>query len=67
MLQPPKIKIRPAMKMADLIDANPHLLLMLQHFNIDFRVSDMTVWQLCSSHGISENLFVSIANLYNGF
>lgn len=55
------------MKMADLIDANPHLLLMLQHFNIDFRVGDITVWQLCSRHGISENLFVSIANLYNGF
>ena len=53
--------------MADLIDANPNLLLMLQHFNIDFRVSDQTVMQLCESQGISENLFVSIANLYNGF
>jgi regulator of cell morphogenesis and NO signaling len=54
------------MKMADLIDANPNLLLMLQHFNIDFRVSDQTVAQLCSGHGISENLFINIANLYNG-
>lgn len=55
------------MQMADLIDANPNLLLMLQHFNIDFRVSDQTVMQLCENQGISENLFVSIANLYNGF
>jgi regulator of cell morphogenesis and NO signaling len=55
------------MRMADLIDANPNLLLMLQHFNIDFRVSDQTVMQLCGSQDISENLFVSIANLYNGF
>jgi regulator of cell morphogenesis and NO signaling len=54
------------MKMADLIDANPNLLLMLQHFNIDFRVSDQTVSQLCANYGISENLFISIANLYNG-
>ena len=54
------------MKMADLIDANPNLLLMLQHFNIDFRVSDQTVAQLCTVHGISENLFINIANLYNG-
>lgn len=54
------------MKMADLIDANPNLLLMLQHFNIDFRVSDQTVLQLCTEYGISENLFVNIANLYNG-
>lgn len=62
-----KIKVKPFMKMADLIDANPNLLLMLQHFNIDFRVSDQSVSQLCSCYGISENLFVSIANLYNGF
>ncbi len=67
MFHTPKTKVRPSMKMADLIDANPNLLLMLQHFNIDFRVSDMTVWQLCSRYGISENLLVSIANLYNGF
>ena len=62
-----KIKVKPFMRMADLIDANPNLLLMLQHFNIDFRVSDQTVMQLCTGKGISENLFVSIANLYNGF
>ncbi|WP_019539529.1 hemerythrin domain-containing protein [Proteiniphilum acetatigenes] len=54
------------MKMADLIDGNPYLLLMLQHFNIDFRVSDRTVLQLCNQYDISERLFVSIANLYNG-
>jgi len=62
-----KIKVKPFMRMADLIDANPNLLLMLQHFNIDFRVSDQTVLQLCNGKGISENLFMSIANLYNGF
>ncbi|WP_158602507.1 hemerythrin domain-containing protein [Proteiniphilum sp. X52] len=52
--------------MADLIDGNPYLLLMLQHFNIDFRVSDRTLLQLCHQYGISERLFLSIANLYNG-
>ncbi len=61
------IKMKPSMKMADQIDANPKLLLMLQHFNIDFRVSDMTVSQLCVKYDISETLFVDIANLYNGF
>lgn len=54
------------MKMADLINGNPYLLLMLQHFNIDFRVSDRTVLQLCVQYDISEQLFISIANLYNG-
>ncbi|MDR2816658.1 MAG: hemerythrin domain-containing protein [Proteiniphilum sp.] len=52
--------------MADLIDSNPYLLLMLQHFNIDFRVSDHTVLQLCNRYDVSEQLFISIANLYNG-
>jgi len=67
MFETPKTKVRPGMKMAELIDANPYLLLMLHHFNIDYRVNDLTVWQLCTRQGISENLFVSIANLYNGF
>ncbi|NLJ00591.1 MAG: hypothetical protein GX371_05515 [Bacteroidales bacterium] len=62
-----KIRVKPSVKMADLIDANPRLLLMLQHFNIDFRVSDQTVQQLCEQYDISENLFVHIANLFNGF
>ncbi len=60
-------KVKPSMKMADQIDINPRLLLMLQHFNIDFRVSDLTISQLCEKYDISESLFVDIANLYNGF
>ncbi len=60
-------KAKPSMKMADQIDANPKLLLMLQHFNIDFRVGDLTISQLCTKNDVSEVLFVDIANLYNGF
>lgn len=59
--------IKPEMKMFDLIEENPSLLLMLQHFDIDFRVGDLTVARLCKEKGISEKLFVSVANLYNGF
>ena len=59
-----RIKVKPYMKMADLIDSNPYLLLMLLHFNIDFRVSDRTVQQICNQYNISELLFISIANLY---
>ena len=55
------------MKMAELIESNPAFLLMMQHFGMDFRVSDFTVSQLCSQYKISENLFLGIANLYNGF
>lgn len=60
-------KMSPSMKVAGQIDANPRLLLMLQHFKIDFRVRDLTVSQLCKEYCISETLFIDIANLYNGF
>lgn len=59
--------IKPEMKVYDLIEENHNLLLMLQHFEIDFRVDDSTVKQLCDNEGISENLFIAVANLYNGF
>lgn len=62
-----RTKVKPFMKPADLIEANPALLLMMQHFGIDFRVNELTVSQLCEKHGISENLFIRIADLYNGF
>lgn len=60
-------KMSPSIKVAGQIDANPRLLLMLQHFKVDFRVRDLTVSQLCKEYCISETLFVDIANLYNGF
>ncbi|MDO5664685.1 MAG: hypothetical protein Q4G63_05445 [Bacteroidia bacterium] len=59
--------IKPGMKLFDLIEENPSLLLMMQHFDIDFRVGDSTIEQLCKKKGISEKLFMSVANLYNGF
>lgn len=59
--------IKSGMKLFDLIEENPLLLLMMQHFDIDFRVGDLTVSQLCKEKKISEKLFVSVANLYNGF
>ena len=55
------------MKVYDLIEENHTLLLMLQHFEIDFRVDDLTVRQLCEQYNISERLFIAVANLYNGF
>ena len=55
------------MKVYDLIEENHTLLLMLQHFEIDFRVDDLTVSQLCKENNISERLFIAVANLYNGF
>ncbi len=62
-----KTFIKCDMKVYDLIEENHTLLLMMQHFEMDFRVDDLTVRQLCEGRGISEKLFIAIANLYNGF
>ena len=59
--------IKPEMRVYDLIEENHNLLLMMQHFEIDFRVDDSSVRQLCQKEGISVNLFIAIANLYNGY
>jgi regulator of cell morphogenesis and NO signaling len=67
MYQTTKTYIKPDFKMADLIFENPYQLLLLEHFGLDLVVHDKTVSQLCSENGISEKVFISFANLYNGF
>ena len=62
-----KTKIKGDMKMLGLIEENQFLLLTLQHFGIDFAVGDKSVGQVCSENGISEDLFLVVANLYNGY
>lgn len=52
--------------MTDLIEENPYLLLMMQHFEIDFCVGDYSLGEICSNHGISESLFITVAYLYSG-
>lgn len=54
-------------KMLDLVNENYSLLLCLQHFDIDFSVDNSTVEELCVENKINLNVFIVIANLYNGF
>lgn len=55
------------MKMSDLIVENPRLLILLEHLNIDFVVSDKTVSLLCDENSIPLQLFLLFGNLYNGY
>ena len=55
------------MKMADLIFENPSILLLMEHFGLNFIVQEKTVAELCFTNKISVNVFVTLANLYNGF
>lgn len=62
-----KTYIKEQMKMADLLFENPYLMLMMQHFGINFVVQDKSVEQVCKENHISKEIFIAIANLYNGF
>lgn len=67
MYQTKKKYITPEVKMADIIFENPSILLLMEHFGLNFIVHEKTVSQLCEENNISEKVFVSFANLYNGF
>ncbi len=67
MYQTSKKFVTPQMKMSDLIFGNPSILLLMEHFGIDFIVHDKTVEQLCEEDTISVKVFVALVNLYNGF
>lgn len=60
------INIKPSMKMANLISKNPSLLILMEHFDLDFIVHEKTIEQLCKEHNINEDLFISFCDLYNG-
>jgi regulator of cell morphogenesis and NO signaling len=62
-----KMFIISEMKTADIIISNPYLLLMLEHLGINMEVREKTVEQICSDNNIRTDLFLTIANLFNGY
>jgi len=62
-----KTYVEPDMIMAELILENPALLLMMEHFELDFVVRNINVAQICIENKIGIEIFTSICNLYNGF
>jgi regulator of cell morphogenesis and NO signaling len=67
MYQTHKTYIKPGTVMLELINENPSLLLLMEHFDMDYCVNEKTVQQICSEYNISLSLFLIIGNLYNGF
>ncbi len=57
--------IRSDSKVSDVIEHNPLLLLMLEHFKIPLGLHDKSVEQICSEFNIEVSLFLVIANLYH--
>ena len=60
-----KTFIKCDMKVYDLIEENHTLLLMLQHFEIDFRIDDLTVKQLCKDNNITNYNIISLSDIVN--
>jgi len=54
-------------KVSDIIFDNTFFLLMLEHFGIDLALHEKTIEQICHEYNINLELFLTIANLYNGF
>ncbi len=67
MYQTHKTYITPDVRMSDLIVENSSLLLLLEHFEVDFAVKDKTVEQICNENKIDIPVFLVFGNLYNGF
>ena len=67
MYQTKRDYILPGMKVSELILENPSLLLLLEHFELNFLVHDKSILELCNENKISTEVFISFANLYNGF
>jgi regulator of cell morphogenesis and NO signaling len=55
------------MKMSELIAENSSLLLLLEHFEVDFAVKEKTVKQICTEYKIDLPVFLVFGNMYNGF
>lgn len=53
-------------KVSDIIFDNTYFLLMLEHFGINLALHDKTIEQTCKEYNINIELFLTIANLYNG-
>lgn len=67
MYQTERKYITPDIKMAELIFDNPSFLLFLEHFEVDFLVREKTIQQICIENNIRPEIFISFANMFNGF
>lgn len=61
-----KLLILTDLKVSEIIYDNTYFLLMLEHFGIDLALQEKTIEQICNEYKINLDLFLTIANLYNG-
>lgn len=54
------------MKVSDIVNDNPRLILMLEHLDIPLGLQDKSIEQVCRDNKINSQVFLTIGNLYNG-
>jgi regulator of cell morphogenesis and NO signaling len=52
-------------KLSDAVSANPFLLLLLEHLDIELPLQEKTLGEVSAEHQIRPDLFLTFANLYN--
>ena len=55
------------MTMLNLVAENNKLLLLMEHFNLDFNISDKTIKEICNENNLNPEIFTLFCNLYNGY
>jgi regulator of cell morphogenesis and NO signaling len=66
MYQTANIFLTPGLKMSEVIINNPYLVIMLENFGISMPLHDKSVLKVCAENKLNTELFLVLANLYNG-
>jgi regulator of cell morphogenesis and NO signaling len=66
MLNSAKIPLNPEVKLANIIADNPYVLLVLEHFGIDFPLQDKSVKKICDENQLNTELFLTFTGFYIG-
>ncbi len=57
--------ITPDLVISEVILANPHILLLLEHFNICVPFQEKTIGVICQENSLNPDVFLTFAHLYN--
>lgn len=67
MYQTHRIYIQEDMLLPNLVEDNPSLLLLLEFFDLQEAIPNVSIAEVCAQKGIKLKQFLMFANLYNGF
>ncbi len=60
------IYISPESKITDIIQNNPNLLLVFEHFGFSYEYNNKTLKEICNLYEVNTDLVITVTNLFNG-